>query len=244
MNLSLDQHLPPSNVPKTSGGFLSRYPTNPSKLKSLREPVDVSKTRNGASNKLVVDLERAKSPTALERRIALDKAMTTESPFTIPAFDPSQSQSVAKVKKTNPHNKQKNSLIGGLGNQLLTNRSLDALAKVVTKRETQETQTEPMLVQIDFPDISGYQKWSKESIDPLMRDLRKALLTNRPEEIGMFLEAYGKAMCEGKELPVCKLPSEIWVNEPPETAAEGTTINQSVKSIGKTAQVTSRENKK
>lgn len=230
MNLSLDQSLPPSSVPKTSGGFLSRYPTNPSKLKTLREPVDVRKTVNGASTKLVVDLERAKSPTALERRIALDKAMNAESPYPYPAFNPEQSQTVRNTKSlTKAPGLQKNSLVGGLGNQLLTNRSLEALAKVVTKRDSQETQTDPELLKIDFPDISSYQKWSKEVVDPLMRDLRKGILSNRPEEVGMYLEAVGKAMCEKKEWPECKLAEEMWVNTPPETVVEGVEINHSVK---------------
>ena len=178
MNLSLTQHLPPSSVPKTSGGFLSRYPTNPSKLKSLREPVDVSATRNGSSTKLVVDLERAKSPTALERRVALDRAMSAESPFPHPAFNPAQSESVSKLhsnKRAKETGAQKNALVGGLGNQLLLNRSLEALAKVVTRREETSTQSEPVLLKIDFPDIAGYQKWSKAEVDPLLRDLRKAV---------------------------------------------------------------------
>ena len=236
MNLSLTQHLPPSAVPKTSGGFLSRYATNPSKLKSLREPVDVSATRNGSSTKLVVDLERAKSPTALERRVALDRAMSADSPFPYPAFNPAQSQAVSKVNSKGSNNKninttgtQKNALVGGLGNQLLLNRSLEAFAKVVTRREDFSCQTEPALLKIDFPDISGYQKWSKAEVDPLLRDIRKAILSNRPEDIGLFLEAYGKAMCEGKEPPQCKLPEELWANPPPESVSADRSLNQAVK---------------
>jgi hypothetical protein len=242
MNLSLDQGLPPSNLPRTSGGFLGRYATNPSKLKSLREgpPLDISQTKNGASTKLVVDLERARSPTALERRVVLDKAMAAESPYPYPAFNPSQSQTVSAFKgqlqgngngkKTQSYT-QKNSLVGGLGGSLLSGRSLEALAKVVSKRDHIETQTEPLLLKQDFPDISSYQKWSKNNVDPLLRDLRKNLLSQRPEDLGLYLEAYGKALCEGKDLPDCKLPEEIWANPPPESTTEGISLNQSVKTL-------------
>lgn len=235
MNLSLDQGLPPSSVPKTTGGFLGRYPTNPSKLKSLREgpSVDISQTKNGASTKLVVDLERAKSPTSLERRMALDKAMMAESPYPYPAFNPAQSQTVNsfKSKGSQAQGPQKNALVGGLGASLLTNRSLEALKIVASKRDTVETQTDPVLLKLDFPDIGSYQKWSKNDVDPVMRELRKAVLSQRPEDLGLYLEAYGKALCEGREPPVCRLPEEIWVNPPPESTTEGISINQSVKTL-------------
>jgi len=232
MNISLKQQLPPSQIPRTSGGFLSRYPTNPSKLRSLREPLDVSKTKNGPSTKLVVDVERVRSPTALERRVVLENAMKAESPFPYPAFNPSESQAVSKFSK--PDKKlgaQKNTLIGGLAGSLLTNRSIEALAKVVSRRDDAECQCKQDLLKMEFENIQDYQKWSKNEVDPLLRELRKCLLSNRPEDLGLYLEAYGRAICEGREPPVCLQPEEIWANPPPETTSEAVSMNQSVKRL-------------
>ena len=65
MRLSLDQHMPPGRKVPTSGGFLGRYPTNPSKDNKLRDPLDVRKNTIGPRTKLLIDLDRAKSPSAL-----------------------------------------------------------------------------------------------------------------------------------------------------------------------------------
>lgn len=234
MNLSLKQQLPPAKMPSTSGGFLSRYPTNPSKLRSLREPLDISTTKNGPSTKLVVDMERARSPTALQRRMALEDTMKGDSTFPYPAFNPGESKVVTNVSKS-PHKvgKQKNSLIGGLQNALLTNRSLEALKKVATRRDDAECQTAPELYKIEFENIQDYQTWSKSDVDPLLKDLRKAILTHRPVDFGLYLEAYGKALAEGTEPPSCQLFEEMWANPPPETLNEGITINHSLKTLDK-----------
>lgn len=233
MNLSLKQQLAPSHNPSTSGGFLSRYPTNPSKLRSLREPLDVSNTKNGPSTKLVVDVERVRSPTALERRVALENTMKEGgSLFPYPAFNPGESQAVSKFGQSDKRlGAQKNALVGGLAGSLLTNRSVEALKKVVTRRDDAECQSQQDLLKLEFENIQDYQKWSKNDVDPLLRELRKSLLSNRPEDMGLYLEAYGRAMCQGKEPPACLLPEEIWANPPPETVNAESSMNQSVKRL-------------
>jgi hypothetical protein len=236
MNLSLKQQLPPSSNPATSGGFLGRYPTNPSKLRSLREPLDISSTKNGPSTKLVIDMERAKSPTALQRRITLEDSMKTASPHAYQAFNPAESTVLSNISKShNKISKQKNSLIGGLSGALLTNRSLEALKKVVARREDAECQTEVALYKMEFDNIQDYQTWTKSDVDPLLRDLKKAILSNRPVNLGLFIEAYGKALAEGKDLPECQLFEEMWVNPPPETLNEGISLNHSLKTLDKKA---------
>lgn len=232
MNLSLKQQLPPAHTPTTSGGFLSRYPTNPSKLKNLREPLSISNTKNGPSTTLVVSMERVRSPTAMERRIALENSMKAESSYPYPAFNPSESQTVKKsLNSSNKISPQKNSLVGGISGALLTNRSLEALRRVVVKRDDAECQSEQVLLKMEFDNVQDYQKWTKNDVDILLKDLRKSILANRPEDMGLFLEAYGRSMCQGKEPPVCLLPSEVWANPPPETINEASSLNQSVKRL-------------
>ena len=176
MNLSLDQHLPPGKKVPTSGGFLGRYPTNPSKDANLRDPLDVRKNTNGPGTKLLLDLDRSKSPSALRRRIG---AAVSEQPPTSPLlpFEPSSSTTVKAIQLEKQkmrdsgmntsnlnmfeHNVTKN-LVGGLGGNMLTNRSVEALTKAFMPREEQGCQTKPELIRLDFEDLNKYQHWSKK----------------------------------------------------------------------------------
>ncbi len=162
--------------------------------------------------------------------------MKTASPHAYHAFNPAESAVVSNISKS-PHkiSKQKNSLIGGLSSALLTNRSLEALKKVVARREDAECQTEVALYKMEFDNIQDYQNWTKSDVDPLLRDLKKAVLSNRPVDLGLFLEAYGKALAEGKALPECQVFEEMWVNPPPETLNEGISLNHSLKTLDKSA---------
>jgi len=158
--------------------------------------------------------------------------MKAESPFPYPAFNPSESQAVSKYSKPGRQlGAQKNTLVGGLAGSLLTNRSIEALAKVVSRRDDAECQCTQELLKMDFENIQDYQNWSKNDVDPLLRDLRKCLLSNRPGDLGLYVEAYGRALCEGREAPVCLLPEEMWANPPPEAVNEAVSMNQSVKRL-------------
>lgn len=248
MNLSLDQHLPPGNKVPTSGGFLGRYPTNPSKDNKLRDPLDVRKNTNGPGTKLLLDLDKAKSPSALRRRIgAAQMGGSLSEQFPAPPFEPSSSTTVKaiqyekqKMRETGMNTSDLNpfeaaatkNLVGGLGGNMLTNRSVEALTKAFMPREEEGCQTKAELVRIDFEDLNGYQAWSKKEIEPALRDLRKAVLANRPENLGLFLEEYGRALCKGEDPPECRLPEELvddYANPPPETVAADHSLDRAVK---------------
>jgi hypothetical protein len=251
MNLSLHQSLPPSKNPTKAGGFKGSYATNPSRLNS-KDPLDISSTKNGPSTKLLVDLERAQSPTALQRRINMSKEVSQDlaSSWPYPAFDPSTSQTLKTVRQTqtsstiiagegdpSPQRRPQGSKIlpqiGGLGGQMLQNRSLESLAVAFLPREEQACQTAPELLKIDFEDLNAYKAWTKEEIDPLFKDLRKNLLNERPQDVGVYLEAYGRALQRGDPLPVCVLEEEIYSNEPPESPTRDSSLNQSLKTTDK-----------
>ena len=259
MNLSLDQHMPPGHKVPTSGGFLGRYPTNPSKDANLRDPLDVRKNTNGPGTKLLLDLDRSKSPSALRRRIgAAQIGASVSEQFGALPFEPSSSTTVKAIQLEKQkmrdsgmntsdlnmfeHNVTKN-LVGGLGGNMLTNRSVEALTKAFMPREEQGCQTKPELIRLDFEDLNEYQHWSKKEIEPALRELRKVVLANRPENLGLFLEEYGRALCKGEEPPECKLPEELvddYANTPPETIAAGHSLDRAVKqsSLQKTLPVT------
>ena len=97
MNLSLDQHMPVGRKIPTSGGFLGRYPTNPSKDNKLRNPLDTSRSTNGPGTKLLLDLDNAKKSTsssALRRRIGADTMGSINGQFPGVPFEPSTSSTV------------------------------------------------------------------------------------------------------------------------------------------------------
>ena len=235
MNLSLEQHLPPAaKVPGKAGGFLSSYATNPTKDKNIRDPLDVRHNVNGPGTKLLLDLDRAnaKTPSALRRRLALQEGPhSPEEYYTMSKFEPSSSQTLQSIRKEKgkmQHTKS-TGLVGGLGGNLLTSRSVEALGKAFLPREEDGCQTQVDLIRQDFEDLQAYQNWSKKEIDPLLRDLRKAVLTNRPEDLGLYLVEYGYAMCKGIDPPECKLESELYANEPPENPQLDHSLDRTVR---------------
>ena len=248
MRLSLDQHMPPGRKVPTSGGFLGRYPTNPSKDNKLRDPLDVRKNTNGPRTKLLIDLDRAKSPSALRRRIgAAQMRNSLNEQFPSPPFEPSSSTTVKAINYEKQRMRETGAdmasltpfeaataknLVGGLGGNMLTNRSVEALSKAFMPREEEGCQTKAELIRIDFEDLNEYQTWTKKEIEPALRELRKAVLANRPENLGLYLEEYGRALCNGEDPPECKLPEELendYANPPPETMAIDHSLDRAVK---------------
>ena len=211
LNLSLDQHLPPHGraVPTSAGGFL-KYP---SKIRSLREPVDITRTTNGSSTRLILDLGggRAQSPGEGKRvRESLEKLTVDRPSATSIIFDPTSSQIVqhfqnkATKRLTGPP-----SLIGGAGfSQVLQKRNLDALAYARMRRSDVGVSTEPVFVKLDLSDLADYQRWSKGDCEPFLKELRQALLANRPENIAEFVAAWATSICSNQPPPKAWLPGE------------------------------------
>ena len=212
MNLSLDQHLPPHGraVPSTSGGFL-KYP---SKIRSLREPVDVSRTTAGPSTRMVLDLgtNRSQSPGEGKRvresleRLSLDKPSATSI-----IFDPTSSQIVQHFQSKAVKRQQGGppSLIGGAGfSQSLQKRNLDALAYARMRRSDVGVTTEPAFTKLDLSDLSDYQRWTKGECEPFVKELRQALLSNRPDNIAEFVAAWALSVCNNQPAPKAWLPGE------------------------------------
>lgn len=242
MNLSLEQHLPPAaKVPGKAGGFLSNYATNPSKDNKLRDPLDVRRNTNGPGTKLLLDLDRAnaKTPSALRRRLALQGGPhSPEDYYMMSKFEPSNSQALQSIReekskiqsKLNPFEKgTTKNLVGGLGGNLLTSRSVEALGKAFLPREEESMQTQVDLIRQEFEDLQAYQTWTKKEIDPMLRDLRKAVLANRPEDVGLYLVEYGYAMCKGLDPPETKLPDELFASVPPENPRPDHSLDRTVR---------------
>ena len=213
LNLSLDQHLPPNprSVPSTSGGFL-KYP---SKIRSLREPADISKTSGaaGPSTRLITELglSRGQSPGEGRRvRESLEKIAFDKPSATSIIFDPTSSQIVQHFQsKASKRLADSPSLIGGDGfAQSLQRRNIDALAYARMRRASVEVATDPQFTKLDLSDLADYQRWSKGSCEPFIKDLRAAILANRPENIPEFVAAYCCAMVMGQPQPRAYLPGE------------------------------------
>jgi hypothetical protein len=69
------------------------------------------------------------------------------------------------------------------------------VSKQLYNKEDQVVQTEYNLNRLDFKGLNGYQKWTNEVAEPFIKDLRKALKTNRPENIEDYIISY----CEEKK---------------------------------------------
>ena len=211
LNLSLDQHLPPHGrqFPTTSGGFL-KYP---SKIRSLREPLDITKTSNaaGMSTRLILDLgasSRVQSPGGEGRRVR-ESLEELKNPATVVAFDPTSSQIVQHFRNKAVKRGGPPSLIGGAGfSQVLQNRNLDALAYARMRRHDASVTTEPEFTKLDLSDLSEYQRWNKGECEPFLKELRTAILANRPENIAEFVAAWAMAVASGQEQPKAWLPGE------------------------------------
>tara|TARA_B110000090_G_C13292453_1_gene412583 strand:+ start:181 stop:738 length:558 start_codon:yes stop_codon:yes gene_type:complete len=169
--------------------------------------------------------------------------------FPYPPYDPSQSAQLdgfnsqikdrgtstvgfSPMQKPKPVIKRATSLVGGLGGQMLLSRSVDALAKAAQKREQAGTQTEPELERLDFEDLQTYSTWTKKEMDPFFRDLRKHVLANRPVDVGVFLEAYGRAMQKGEPLPETRLPNQTEYDNDPATTDEMELAKKEGRTIG------------
>lgn len=209
-NLSLDQHaLPGRGVPTTSGGFLSY----PSKIRSLRE-VDVSASTNGPSTKLILDLGLQRGQSAGEgRRVReeLEEMSDVKAASSSVIFDPTSSQVVQhfRNKAVKRSNLAAPSLIGGSGfSESLTRRNLDSLSYARMKRNEVGTQTAPTFAKLDLTDLAAYQKWNKGTCEPFLKELRMAILSNRPEDIGEFTLAWTLAYVKGEPPPQAWLPGE------------------------------------
>ena len=211
-NLSLSQHaLPGRNVPTTSGGFLGY----PSKIRSLRNPtVDIAKTTNGPNTKLILNLglPRGQSPGEGRRvRESLEEMSDVRAMASSVIFDPTSSQVVQhfRNKATIRGQVSSPSLIGGSGfADSLNKRNLDSLRYARMKRSDVDVQTAPAFTKLDLSDLSEYQKWNKGKCDPFLKELRQAILSNRPEDIGEFVIAWTLSYVNGSEPPQAWLPGE------------------------------------
>ena len=153
-------------------------------------------------------------------------------------FEPSNSQALQSIReekskiqsKLNPFEKgTTKNLVGGLGGNLLTSRSVEALGKAFLPREEESMQTQVDLIRQEFEDLQAYQTWTKKEIDPMLRDLRKAVLANRPEDVGLYLVEYGYAMCKGLDPPETKLPDELFASVPPENPRPDHSLDRTVR---------------
>lgn len=245
MNLSLEQHLPPARKVPKSGGFLGSYATNPSKDSNIRDPLDVRKNTNGPGTKLLLDLDRAnaKTPSALRRRLLHQQGPNSpDEYFAYSKFEPNESAALKSIReeksklqgqdgaRPNPYEKNASkNLVGGLGGNMLTSRSVEALGKAFLPREEEGCQTQVDLIRQDFEDLQEYQQWTKKEIDPMLRDLRKAILANRPEDLGLYLVEYGYSLCKGNDPPEAKFLNEIYASEPPETPVLDHSMDRTVR---------------
>lgn len=67
-----------------------------------------------------------------------------------------------------------------------------------------ETQTENSLIKQEFVGLSGYQEWSRQTVEPFLKALRIAIKENRPENIPDYVSAYCAALEGGKPKPKCE----------------------------------------
>lgn len=188
LNLSLDQHaLPGRSVPTTAGGFLSY----PSKIRSLREPPAVEDTKF-----LVLDLglprvQHVRAGEGRRVRESLEEMSDIKAASSSVLLDPTSSQVVQHFRQKAVKRMAAPSLIGGDGfAESLTRRNLDSLSYARMRRNEVDTQTNPAFAKLDLSDLSAYQKWVKTSCDPFLKELRQAILSNRPEDIGEFTLAW------------------------------------------------------
>ena len=213
LNLSLDQHLPPhgKSIPTTSGGFL-KYPA---KMRSLREPMDITRTSNaaGSSTKLILDLglSRGESPGEGRRvRDSLEAISNSNMSATSIVFDPTSSQIVHHFKsKAIKRQVGPPSLIGGAGfAQSLQRRNIDAMAYARMRRCEVSAATEPSFAKLDLTDLQDYQRWNKGVCEPFLKELRQAILANRPDNLPEFVAAWALAVCSNQSAPKAWLPGE------------------------------------
>jgi hypothetical protein len=76
------------------------------------------------------------------------------------------------------------------------------------RRQSVEVSTEPSFVKLDLSDLADYQRWSKGVCEPFLKDLRQAILTNRPENIAEFVGAWAIAAATNQPPPKCWLAGE------------------------------------
>lgn len=52
------------------------------------------------------------------------------------------------------------------------------------------TQTSPPLFRDDIASIAQSQKWTKETVEPFLKELRQSIFANKPEDLKEFIMAY------------------------------------------------------
>lgn len=177
--------------------------------------MDITQTSNaaGSSTRLILDLglSRGQSPGEGRRvRESLEQISQSKLGTASNIFDPTSSQIVQHFKnKAIKRQVGPPSLIGGAGfAQMLQKRNLDAMAYARMKRQEVSTSTEPHFKKLDLSDLSDYQKWSKGVCEPFLKELRQALLANRPDNVAEFVAAWALASACGHAPPKAWLEGE------------------------------------
>ena len=194
MDQSLDQQFPPAHrpSPSSSGGFY-KYPA---KIRSLRSPETSIDT---PSTILLLDLNKAARSGRSHTREALES-------LTFRSFDPATSPAVKHIKKSES---KRPPLIGGFS-KMMQNRTVEQLSRNQMNRADEMIQTEPPnLGKLEFDDLTQYQKWTKETIEPFLKDLRKAILANKPEDLTSYIKSYCWAVESGDPPPECVVCEKI-----------------------------------
>jgi len=129
-------------------------------------------------------------------------------------FDPFSSQTVQEYQRKKLSLRQSGDARGigepgasqvGSFNNILQQRTLEALLKARMGRVDKSEQVEWPLYKHDFPDLATYQKWSNTEVEPFLKQLRKCVLANRPVDINQYIIAYCEALRKGQEAPEAQL---------------------------------------
>lgn len=182
--------------PVKTGGFY-KYPKNSRTLPSLLVSSAEQKVKLGPSTQIIIEVPKTrKAKKSIIREST--QSLNQNSQQSLCSDDMSQSfsrKSLKDVNKTPP-------LVSSFSDILL-NLPLDEFESLLPGQRNASVQTDVgELFCLELDDISEYKKWLKIAVDPFLKDLKKNILEDRPENVEGYCAAYCMALTMAAPMPV------------------------------------------
>jgi hypothetical protein len=188
--------FPPARtmIPKTAGGFIS-YPKTRRSINNKLPPMT-----HASTSILVNDMRdqgtSAKGPSRFAS-LASTSSLKADSSMVMSVTKSTASKS---MNKNNYGGKKKAPMLVSSFSSAMDEKHRERMAQPVQEKTftTGETQTTYPSDKWDFDNMSVYNTWVKESVEPFLSDLRRHLLINKPKDIEDFVSGYCTRICMGQ----------------------------------------------